>query len=380
MSMNGWMFMKAQCTKRAYLSQVSLSTVALFLLVMACSEDKDVGAGGKNDASCPRGRVKCGETCADLFSSPDNCGACGLSCSSSEVCSRGVCATKCHSGSEDCGRACVSTVSDNSHCGSCFSQCPTGLVCGLSTCSPECPDGLEDCGGGCLSTDYHPLHCGACNGVCASGELCGDGVCGGACPHGRTECDDGCVDLDTSVLHCGECNISCKHGETCKNGVCLALCDDGKQVDLQNDDQNCGSCGFECIVFPYSWEINSQCKFGRCWGSEMIVAFEECETSLHDRGADENWDSDMTGQVVWIDGACAEWVPNRPGLASMCYMEERLCTPGARFNVPACDCGPDRCFWPVNYPGMTTAGCIDKARFDSLLTDYPDGLFASGGN
>jgi len=61
-------------------------------------------------ALCVEGQARCGEACVDLSSSSSHCGACGVACSSTEVCVEGAC--HCRSGAMLCEGQCVVTASD----------------------------------------------------------------------------------------------------------------------------------------------------------------------------------------------------------------------------------------------------------------------------
>jgi hypothetical protein len=89
----------------------------------------------------------------------------------------------------------------------------------------------------------------------------------GACGPGLTECrvfsTDYCVDLMTDVAHCGACRWHCPlpNAENgCRDGTCYikscnpgwadcnGLAEDGCEVDIDSDDNNCGKCGRVCSL------------------------------------------------------------------------------------------------------------------------------------
>jgi hypothetical protein len=89
----------------------------------------------------------------------------------------------------------------------------------------------------------------------------------GACSFGLTECrvfsTDYCVDLLTDVAHCGACRWHCPLPNAvngCRDGKCYiksctigwadcnGLAEDGCEVDLDSDDNNCGKCGRICSL------------------------------------------------------------------------------------------------------------------------------------
>jgi hypothetical protein len=43
----------------------------------------------------------------------------------------------------------------------------------------------------------------------------------GRCPAGTTNCQGKCVDLQTNQNNCGQCRVVCSQGELCQGGQCL---------------------------------------------------------------------------------------------------------------------------------------------------------------
>lgn len=89
------------------------------------------------------------------------------------------------------------------------------IICGI----------LETC---CDTAGVGGVCCGVCE-TCSSGNCIADIVDGGACP--------------------GSPGLSC-----CGTGGSRSSC-----FDLQTDNNNCGSCGFECAT-----ESGENCCFGEC--------------------------------------------------------------------------------------------------------------------
>ena len=108
----------------------------------------------------------------------------------SQVCTNGACV--CRPLLTDCGGgACVDLESDPANCGACGKTCSTGEVCLSSAigmpgaCTPvlptsPCPANYTDCKAeGCVLTAAmkgNPIHCGGCNNVCAPNEICTTGA------------------------------------------------------------------------------------------------------------------------------------------------------------------------------------------------------------
>ncbi|PTL81363.1 MXAN_6577-like cysteine-rich protein [Vitiosangium sp. GDMCC 1.1324] len=147
---------------------------------------------------CPEGLVRCGNVCADLSSTSAHCGACGVACSTTEVCIEGAC--RCRSGATLCDGRCVVTASDPSHCGGCA---------------------------------------GAGGTACAPDQVCEQGQCKASCALASSErCDRSCVDLDTDAFNCGACGDVCADSRSCRGGICtydlVAACfNTGQVVGIQ---------------------------------------------------------------------------------------------------------------------------------------------------
>src|SRR5438477_633924 len=82
---------------------------------------------------CAPEQTLCSSVCVSLQSDVNNCGACGRTCTASEVCQAGTCfAGGCSSGLNGCGaggHSCVDNRSDPNFCGSCGNRCDQTEVC-----------------------------------------------------------------------------------------------------------------------------------------------------------------------------------------------------------------------------------------------------------
>jgi hypothetical protein len=204
-------------------------------------------------------------------------------------------------------------------CGACGQAC-AGAEDGRSSCSggrcAECPPSRRDCNGsgadGC-ETDIARAadHCGACAAVCpevANGiRGCRNGRCGvHACRGGFADCNrdpsDGCeTDLASDPRSCGSCGTVCPgvaNGTAgCKDGSCtltscippLRSCRSGATqactTNVQNDPDNCGSCGNVCapVAMGAPSCVNGACVVGRCsapFRDCMNGAMDGCETDV----------------------------------------------------------------------------------------------------
>ena len=249
----------------------------------------DAGAGfvaadaSQEASACPSGQASCGGVCVSTSKDRDNCGVCGKSCASGEVCSRGACATSCGGGTTQCGDSCVELAVDPDNCGTCGNACTGGKVCLDGHCGISCPSGQIECGGSCINPMTDRQHCGATLGcgesdagsddagdagssageACADGLVCSGGTCSATCQDSLTKCGDTCVDEQNDPNHCGSCDACQTDGggvdvSDCRAGACVvgkcsagtADCNgsyaDGCEIDTQTDPQNCGFCGNVC--------------------------------------------------------------------------------------------------------------------------------------
>jgi hypothetical protein len=85
------------------------------------------------------------------------------------------------------------------------------------------------------------------------------GRCGpdGTCPDDQTCCPNGCKDLENDDVNCGECGFECDLDQICQRGYCRTpecmpeclssqYCCRGECVYLAGDRNNCGGCGNVC--------------------------------------------------------------------------------------------------------------------------------------
>jgi hypothetical protein len=134
----------------------------------ACGEGVRDCEDGKETLSC----VRMGETPAEACNHRDedcdgqidegfdvstdraNCGTCGKTCSSAELCCAGTCL--------------ATSAAAESGCPSCSTEHP-------------CAEADSCCGGTCRDLKRDRRHCGACGHSCEQAERCCDGACSKSC-------------------------------------------------------------------------------------------------------------------------------------------------------------------------------------------------------
>jgi hypothetical protein len=277
-----------------------LVTLLGALALAACGDDSgisgigvvdsgtaDSGGGSSRGLSCGAS-TDCGGVCINTDTDPSNCGTCGNACDPGEACESGACAVSCSVGLTECAGACVDTDNDPENCGTCGTACEADEVCRVGSCALVCPADFDVCDGACVDTASNPEHCGACGDSCAGGTVCSAGKCETTCGKGLDECSGACVDTESNPQHCGGCGAKCDYDNAtgaCAKGACSMVkdsCDDnfancdadddnGCEVSLQDDAENCGACDYRCGIveacdkgackvattLPTTWKITS---------------------------------------------------------------------------------------------------------------------------
>ena len=269
----------------------------------------------------------------DSSSDVGNCGACGKSCpgipNGVAGCSNSACVIgSCNSGFKDCNGnindGCeVNINTDVKNCNGCGNICPdvpnaspicNNGVCGATGCMPP----FKNCSGnpnnGCqTNTSTDVQNCGLCGVACpnvANGTPgCAAGKCGiGVCAMNFKDCNnnpgDGCeINIASDPANCNGCGVKCSVPNAtagCGNGACtvgscnggFADCNknpqDGCEVDILNNLNNCGGCGIVCpgVANGTAACLNGKCGVGSCNGP-----FRDCNKNPAD-GCEANITSD----------------------------------------------------------------------------------------
>lgn len=147
----------------------------------------------------------------------------------------------CPTNTKLCDGTCVAADDPELGCGRTTCQ-PCALPRASSVCGPDgeclvasCSGSYENCNDdsrdGCeVNTDSDPQHCGSCNAApCTLANAlpdCSAGLCAILrCITGYKDCDgradNGCeVVLSTDRNNCGDCNTRCSTGQSCSSGTC----------------------------------------------------------------------------------------------------------------------------------------------------------------
>ena len=219
----------------------------------------------------------CDSTCVKLSSDVNNCGTCGKKCTvshgtpkcSNKTCGVQSCETNYHPNSA--GTNCeVNSITD---CGPSHTTCPKATN-GSAQCSTDgkCSYYCEDttnypdlCGTACtkLSTDVN--NCGTCGNKCTVSHgtpSCTSGKCGVQSCETNYHLNAAGTDCEkNSITDCGpehtECPLATNGSAQCStDGKCSYYCNtteypnlcDSTCVNLNTDENNCGTCKNVCYV------------------------------------------------------------------------------------------------------------------------------------
>jgi hypothetical protein len=179
----------------------------------------------------------------------------------------------CPAGETTCKDGCVNLQSDNHNCGTCGSQCETGQQCSRGSCACDATSCSTGCcnGATCLATGAQTsAFCGAAGVACSpctGGTSCHGGACG--CSTGDTTCDGRCVNLQTDNDNCGSCGKACTAGQHCSGGTCVCdgvscqngCCNDKTCVGYSSQSTAvCGASGATCA----GCTGGKTCQSGQC--------------------------------------------------------------------------------------------------------------------
>jgi hypothetical protein len=284
----------------------------------ACSAG-EVCMGGSCGISCGA-LTTCTPTgapayCANTMTDNADCGSCGHACGSGQACSSGSCALTCGALTE-CSPAtgnpyCANTMTDGANCGTCGHVCGAGETCNSGICALAC-GALTKCTPAsgapyCANTMTDNSDCGACGQACGAGQACISGSCQNTCSSSQQLCDGACTNTSYDPANCGTCDHVCSFANAsaaCAGGACaLATCtagfadcdrnpNTGCEVDENNDDANCGACGFACA-------LGETCKSGVCSAdlTQGLIGYWRFDDAVGSASAADSSGNQLNGQV-----------------------------------------------------------------------------------
>ena len=253
----------------------------------------DAGTADAGLPACGGTLSLCGTTCLDTLSDENNCGGCGVQCSSGRVCNAGTCTPL----PTDCVVAggCAPGFSCNPVTRMCApgcrinSECPTGATCNTTSSTCSCPTGqhlcgqacvpnaaVTSCGGSCAVCPAQPnaspvcLNASSCDFACNAGFLrCGNActTCNpppnavGSCTNGTTcdfTCNPGFVKCGAS---CAPCTTPANASPICSGTTCGFTCNAGyhRCGDQCLPDNSVNSCGTRCTACPAAPGSTASC-------------------------------------------------------------------------------------------------------------------------
>jgi hypothetical protein len=208
-------------------------------------------------------------------------------------------------------------------------------ACAVSTCTAGYADCDQSGANGCeISVDADAAHCGVCAHACSNVHgtpACAAGLCSIQCDSGWGNCnsspDDGCeLALDSDVNNCGVCAKQCNSTTgtpSCAAGVCHTECttglgdcdgnvDNGCESNTQTDPVHCGACAKVCS----SVGGTPSCAAGIC-SITCNAGVGDCDNNA-DTGCEVNLNTDaahcgtcakacssVNGTGTCVGGACA---------------------------------------------------------------------------
>ncbi|MBI5534379.1 MAG: hypothetical protein HY898_16770 [Deltaproteobacteria bacterium] len=374
-------------------------------------------------SNCPAGSADCDnnpQNGCEINTTNDvnNCGGCGIKCSSSNgtpSCVNSTCQIVCAAGWGNCdnnaANGCETQLNTLANCGVCGKACNSdngNAACTAGACKITCFNGWGDCDNnpdtGCeVNLGSNTSSCGACGRACAgahaSALACTLGVCTSSCQAGYGNCsqpaapalDDGCEsDLSTSTANCGACGRPCSGSNaaslSCAAGLCVSSCnagfgncttpaaplaDNGCETALTVDAANCGGCGRVCSLV----NVNAvACSAGVC-SSSCSSGFGNCSKPVAP-AADDGCETNVNTNVNNC-GACAR-------ACSVANAQSTSCTAGSC--NPTCVGGFGNCVQPASPTpddgcesnlNTSTANCGSCGR--ACSSSYTSTLTCSGG-
>ncbi|EYF06307.1 Hypothetical protein CAP_2185 [Chondromyces apiculatus DSM 436] len=362
-------------------------------------------------ASCNAGWGNCDGNAANgcetnLQNSLGSCGTCGNACTAangSPVCSSGTCGiASCNAGFGNCdgstANGCETNLQNNlNNCGTCSTVCTaangspscSGGACAVSSCNT----GWGNCDGqvanGCETNLQNNLgNCGTCGNTCSTANgtaACTSGTCAVAsCNGGFGNCDgqvaNGCeTNLQNNLNNCGTCGNVCSVSNgspTCAGGGCgIAACNagwgncdgqtaNGCETNLLSNTSHCGACGTACVM-P---NAVGACAAGGCVIAACNPGYADCDglvangcevntqTSTNHCGVCGNTCSAQNGTAACLSGACTVASCN-PGFGNCDGVVANGCETNLQNSTGNCGTCGNACSAANGTPACTSGSC-----------------------
>jgi hypothetical protein len=215
-------------------------------------------------------------------------------------CENGMC--------KNCAPDCSNKECGDDGCGGSCGSCVNNSICSNFRCI--CDFGYENCDGnknnGC-ETDIlrDTQNCGGCGRVCNLPNTLLSGCAGGeckviSCKTGYGNCDgidnNGCeVNLTNNPNNCGSCGNSCGANANCSNGSCVCNsgygnCDSSWSNGCEVNLNSVNTCGKDCMSI-INCGPNTVCNSGVC---NCIAGYFDCNSSYSD-GCETKGDN----KIIW---------------------------------------------------------------------------------
>jgi len=216
-----------------------------------CRPSNEIDCIDHNHGSCQGGWPVRGN-CLSRLKWPSRGNVCGSFSNVITACSGGACQYSCAAGFADCDGAAangceVDLYTDPNNCGACGSVCPAGAPHCVNGACAVCPSGAVACPAGCAYLGSDPYNCGACGNVCpAAAPHCVAGTCTSS-----TQGVGFCV-VNSAKTETGYCDHG--PGSTC-GGYRPSSCVVGRQGSTRSVLRSCGP-GLNHLVFVDEYTCN----------------------------------------------------------------------------------------------------------------------------
>ncbi|MBQ8037977.1 MAG: hypothetical protein IJ268_13385, partial [Proteobacteria bacterium] len=279
-------------------------------------------------------------------------------------------APKCTDDLRECGDSCVDLTSDKDNCGACGNKCKENFTCSNSTCvetsvgpTPETPECQDDEAATCDGNSVKKCVEGKYVLEACDDMICESGVC--AAPPEPAECDPA-VDLPScegdSIKKCveGKYQLSNCGDQVCEEGACH-----DKAVEPECEDTEAAVCDADnnVVACKDGHYVSTSCGDQVCEEGACIDAAPDCSDEEAPVCEENSVKKCVNGKYV-IEACegnrlCAEGACHAPLIPDVCPDDPNKEGPGI------CGCGiPDS--------DLDNNGLVDCLEGGDLCPDDPD--------